>query len=239
MGGRKRLHRKDPARKAPIRDFSKLYSKPETTNGANGAKPFPSEKRRRAKAVGPLAEGVELAYSVIEKYITEGRRIAEGLSSQPYITRPGNDNLQGILERVLHFQAEVVPLWIDTLASLVRVEQQQNDHVRARGGWPHTNGENPEATAVAIEVASIRPVQVLVEFRRNSEARALVALGLNSVDPGKPSLTQVRFVPDEIEGRAKLRVRIPDKQPTGIYAGVIVNRDSGETVGTVNIRIAD
>jgi hypothetical protein len=238
MSGRKRLHREDPARKAPIRNFSKLYSKPETSNGATGAKPFPSEKSQRAKAMGPLAEGVELAYTVIEKYITEGRRIAEGLNTQPYASKPANDHLEDILERVLHLQAELVPLWMDTLTSLVKVEPQ-NGHVASRGVWPHANGKIPERTAVEIDVASVRPVQVFVELRQGSKAGSLLALDLNSVDPGKPSLTQVSFVPSEIEGRAKLRVRIPDKQPTGTYAGVVVNRDSGETLGTLNIRVAD
>ena len=239
MSDRKRLHRKDSARKAPIRSFSKLYSKPETTNGATGAKPLPFEKPRRAKAVGPLGEGVELAYSVIEKYITEGRRIAEGFSTQPYATRPAKDNLEDILERVLRFQAEMLPLWIDTLATAVKVDLPQNGNATDRSAWRHINGKNPEAMAVAIEVASIRPVQVSVEVRRTFEAQPLMVMGLNSLDRRKPSLTQVRFVPGEVEGRVKLRVQIPDKQPTGTYAGVIVNRDSGEALGTVSIRIAD
>src|SRR5215470_6320558 len=122
MNDRKRLRRADPARTAPIRDFAKLYSRPETTNGAAAARPFGSEKPRPAAAASPLAEGVELAYSVIEKYIAEGRRTAEGLSTQPYATRAANGNLQDILERMLRLQAEILPLWVEMLAASVKVE---------------------------------------------------------------------------------------------------------------------
>ena len=53
-----------------MRDFSKLYRRPESKNGTNPDKPPQSEPPRRA-AKGPLAEGVELAYSVIEKYLAK------------------------------------------------------------------------------------------------------------------------------------------------------------------------
>ncbi len=240
MSERKRLHRDDPARISPIRDFSKLYHRPNLVNGTNPAKPVPSEGPRRAPAGGPLAEGVGLAYSVIEKYIAEGRRTAEGFSSQPYTTRAATDNLQDILERILRFQAEIVPLFIETLATVVRVDPSRNGYAAAPDVWPRPNGAPINATMpVSIEVVSVRPVQVSVEVRPNSEPQSLVALGLNAVDPRKPALTEISFVPDdEARGRARLRIRIPDRQPPGTYSGVIVNRDSGETRGTLSIRIA-
>jgi hypothetical protein len=238
MSNRKRLHRGDPARVGPIRHFSKLYGRTDSTNGTQPAKPVPSHAPQKAKG-GPLAEGVELAYSVIEKYITEGRRTAEGFSSQPYSTRSTNDNLPDVLERILRFQAEMLPLWIETLATLVKVDPARNGHTPAPDAWPHPNGgQKAETMAVTIEVVSIRPVQVSVELKPNSEAQSLVSLGLSAIDRGKPVLTDVRFVPDEVPGRIKLCLRIPESQPPGTYSGVVVNRDSGEARGTLSIRIA-
>src|SRR5277367_714813 len=75
MTDRKRLHRADPARVAPVRDFSKLYHGPKSTNGRVG--PFKAaspDAPRKAKAGGPMAEGGEMAYSVNQKYNGEGRR---------------------------------------------------------------------------------------------------------------------------------------------------------------------
>jgi hypothetical protein len=240
VGDRKRLHRDDPARIAPVRNFSKLYSRSSSANGTNAANAVQPDAPVRATSGDPLAEGVELAYSVIEKYIAEGRRTAEGLSNQPYATRAPNDNLQVLVERMLRFQAETLPLWIETLATLVRVDTPRNGYAPASDVWPHSNGaQNVEAMAVTIEVISLRPVQVSVELRPNSEPQSLVALGLSAVDSGKPILKDISLVPDEVAGRLKLRLRIPESQPPGTYSGVIVNRESGETRGTLSIRIGD
>ncbi|MFZ0678085.1 hypothetical protein [Candidatus Binatus sp.] len=187
-----------------------------------------------------MAKGVELAYSVIDKYIAEGRRTAEGLSSQPYTARATNDNLQDVLERTLRFQAEMLPLWIETLATLVKVDPSRNGHAPAPEARPApANGKNTNTMAVSIEVVSVRPVQVSVELQPNSEAESLISLGLNAIDSNRPALKDISLVPDGVPGRMKLRLQIPDSQPAGIYSGVIVNRNSGMVRGTLSIRIAD
>jgi hypothetical protein len=240
MSVRKRLHREEPARTAPVRDFSKLYHRPDSMNGSKPTKPISSKERRRASATGPLAEGVELAYKVIDKYIAEGRQTAEGFSSQPYIARAANDNLTDILERMLRFQAEILPLLIEALSGMVKAEPSQNGSATVHGAWTRSNGaQNPEEVAVSIEVVSIRPVQASVELRPNSEPQSLVALGLNAVDPRKPALTKISFEPDKGRGWVKVRIRVPATQPPGTYSGVIVDRDSGETRGTLSICVAD
>lgn len=240
MSDRKRLHRADRARIAPVRNFSKLYSRPESVKGTSTSKQTQADPPLKVRIARPLAEGVELAYSVIDKYIAEGRRTAEAISNQPYATRAPNDNLQDIVERMLRFQSEILPIWIETLATLVKVDPSRNGSPAAREGWPGSNGSpKSETTAVSIEVISLRPVQVSVELRPNSEAQSLVALGLNAVDSLKPVLTDISLGPDEIPGRIKLRLRIPENQPPGTYSGVIVNRDSGETRGTLSVRISD
>ena len=240
MGDRKRLHRDDPTRIAPVRNFSKLYSRSSSPNGTHATKAAQPDASRRTTGSGPLAEGVELAYNVIEKYIAEGRQTAEGLSNQPYATRAPNDNLQVLVERVLRFQAEMLPLWIETLATLVKVDPVQNGYAPSSDAWPRSNGApKAETMAVSIEVVSLRPVQVSVELRPNSEPQSLVALGLSAVDSGKPTLKDISLVPDDVAGRIKLRLRIPESQPPGTYSGVIVNRENGETRGTLSVRIAD
>ena len=179
---------------------------------------------------------------MIEKYIAEGRRTAESFSNQPYPARAlnGNDNLQVLVERLLRFQTEMLPLWIETLATLVKVDPARNGSAPASDRWPRSNGaQNADTMAVSIEVVSLRPVQVSVELRPNSEPQSLVALGLSAVDSGKPILKDISLVPDEVAGRIKLRLRIPESQPSGTYSGVIVNRENGETRGTLSVRIAN
>jgi len=74
------------------------------------------------------------------KYIAEGRQTAEGLSNQPYSTRAPNDNLQVLVERMLRFQAEMLPLWIETLATLVKVDPAQNGYAPSSDAWRRSNG---------------------------------------------------------------------------------------------------
>ena len=238
MNDRKRLRRTDPARVAPVRNFSKLYGRPDSVYGSDPATAVRSDAFHDAASGSPAAEGVELAYSVIEKHIAEGRRAAEGFSNQPYTSRASNDNLRVLVERMLRVQAEILPLWIETLATLVKVDSSRNGHAPAP--YASSNGgQNGDMSAVSIEVVSLRPVQVLVELRPNFEPQSLVALGLSAVDSGKPVMKDISLVPDDLAGRVKLRLRIPESQPSGTYSGVIVNRETGETRGTLSIRIAD
>ena len=239
MKDRKRLHRADPARTAPVRNFSKLY-RSNSVNESGPAKAAQPDAQRDAADITPPAEGVELAYSVIDKHIAEGRRAAEGFSNQAYTTRVPSDNLQVLVERMLRFQSEMIPLWIETLATLVKVDPSRNGHAPGPDARLQSNGvPNGETMAVSIEVLSLRPVQVSVELRPNSESQSLVALGLSSVDQRKPMLKDISLGPDEVVGRVKLRLRIPESQPPGTYSGVIVNRETGETRGTLSVRIAD
>ena len=239
MKDRKRLHRADPARTAPVRNFSKLY-RSNSVNESGPAKTAQPDAPRDAADITPPAEGVELAYSVIDKHIAEGRRAAEGFSNQAYTTRVPSDNLQVLVERMLRFQSEMIPLWIETLATLVKVDPSRNGHAPGTAARPQSNGgPNGETMAVSIEVVSLRPVQVSVELRPNSESQSLVALGLSSVDQRMPMLKDISLGPDEVAGRVKLRLRIPESQPPGTYSGVIVNRETGETRGTLSVRIAD
>src|SRR5260370_41675197 len=152
MGDRKRLHRDDPARIAPVRNFAKLDSRSSSANGTYAAKAAQAEAPLRTTSGGPLAEGVELAYSVIEKYIAEGRQTAEGLSNQPYSTRAPNDNLQVLVERMLRFQAEMLPLWNETLATLVKVDPARTGYAPPSDARPRSNGAaKPGTVAAAIE----------------------------------------------------------------------------------------
>ena len=157
MNDRKRLHRGDPARITPVRNFSKLYSKSDSANGSGPAKPVPPDTGRVARSENPLAEGVELAYSVIEKHIAEGRRAAEGFSTQPYTTHAPGDNLQVLVERMLRFQAEMLPLWIETLSTLVKVYPSQNGHAPDPATRPHANDAETDGCIDRSSLAPTRP----------------------------------------------------------------------------------
>ena len=145
MAVRKRLRRKDPARTAPLRDFSTLYRRPDRlkTGAAAANSPPPRETPTAAPNKGPLAEGVELAYQVIEKHIVDGRRTAEQFNKHSYGTRVGTDSVLDLLERMIRFQSEILPLWVEALGTIVKIDPSENGHSAVRGAAAFSRGAIP------------------------------------------------------------------------------------------------
>ena len=241
MSKRKRPHRKDPARSGPIRNFADLYRQPDRANGNQNSEGGTSTAQTRSKVPGSeqLSEGVGLAYRVIEKYISDGRTAAQQLSPQSYRGGTPTQPLQQLVDRMLRYQAEMLPLWLDLFGSLSRV-----DSFRAGPPTPpKVRATNNHAAAssgnVSIEVTSRRPVEVSVDVDNDSTMAALVTPGLYALDQRKPGLTDVRFVPGNGRKRGKLSIKIKDRQPAGSYSGVMVDPRSGETRGILSVRIAN
>ena len=226
MSDRKRLHRVDPARVGPVRDFSKLYSRAEfrERNPSCQAGPGRCAAQSRRRSVG---EGRRTCVQRDRQVYRRGRQTAEGFSSQPYATRATNDNLQDVLERTVALPDRNASA-LDRDARHTGEGRSVAKRSRAGAGSQAAASqrrEKADTMAVSIEVVSVRPVQVSIELQPNSEAQSLVSLGLNAVDSSKPALRDISLVPDEVPGRIKLRLRIPESQPAGIYSGVIVNRE--------------
>jgi hypothetical protein len=236
---RERMHRQDPARTGPLRSFSNLYRKPDASNGSvTRDDRAPAEQASSVAGADPLAQGVELAYRVIGRYVSEGRRTAEQFNSEPYSLLSATDGVQELLDRMLRLQTEMVPLWLDAMRSMMGADASPASYAPGFRARASTNGAVKErSAAVSIELISSRPVRVSLELREHSESLPLVSLGLRAVDPDIPTLTDITFVPaDNGDGR-RLRICIPDGQPPGVYSGVIVNRNTGETRGTLGVRL--
>jgi len=239
MSDSKRLRREDPARSGPIRNFSGLYQwsgsdrSPADSYQSQAANGIPRHRQDASRD-----EGVGLAYRVIEKHIRDGKRNAEQFNSQPYTTRAVTDGFQEILERTLRFQTELLPLWIEALSSAVRIDPAQRPHTPGTAWRQEGNSTaSRNSRAISIEIASVRPVQVSLDLRENPESSALVCLGLRAVDEAKPPLNGISLTPETTRDALTLRIPIPDAHPPGIYSGVIVDGNTGETRGTLSVRI--
>jgi hypothetical protein len=234
-----RLHRPDPVRTSPLRSFSNLYRGPEASNSRVTRDNYASGEQANPVAdSGPLAQGVELAYRVIERYVSEGRRTAERFNSEPYNLRSATDGAQGLFEMMLRLQTEMLPLWLDTMKSMLGADASSTSYESGLRAKASTNGAAKEGSAVvSIELISTRPVRVSLELRDHSEKLPLVSLGLRAVDPDRPMITDISFVPGDDGDGPRLRIRIPEGQPPGVYSGVIVNRDTGEARGTLSVRL--
>jgi hypothetical protein len=239
-----RLHRVDPVRTGPIRNFSNLYKQP----GASAAQSR-SETRSPQPADAPngrYADGVATAYSVLEKHINEGRATAQQFSRPAYDTSTAVDGIQKLIEESLRYQVEMLPLLIETLTSLMPSNGSggssspdlwpQRPVNNAQSSSPPVNGG--QATVVSLELASRQPVEVTLNLSDYSNIADLVSPGLHSIDPGHPPLTDLGFSEGGEAGRVKLRIVVPDNQPSGLYSGVIISRSSGLLRGTLTVRVA-
>ena len=236
MGDDKRLHRQDPVRTGPIRSFSETYISRAATQLRETT---PANSATSENAAGVQGHGIDLAYRVIDKHINDGRRTAAMLNGQPYNTRAPSDRLQEAIERTLRFSSELLPLWFEALTTAVRIEPPRTPSVpSSKASTEEGQPANERSIAVAIEILSTRPVSVSVDLRENSERMPLAALGLRAVDRTKPELTDIRIEPDA-GGGIKLGISIPHSFPSGTYAGVIVNSDTGESRGTLTVRVSD
>lgn len=87
-----------------------------------------------------------------------------------------------------------------------------------------------------VEVASVRPVEVGVDLRPVSDAASIVVHTLRAVDPDAPSLSAAT-VPDDDASVLRLRVRVPDDHPPGVYSGLLIDARSSLPVGALSIRV--
>jgi hypothetical protein len=221
----------------PIRNFSGLYAAPGDSSSSTAAGSS-SLRTKPPQGEPPVREAVGLAYRVIEKHISDGKRNAEMLNSQPYInTRAVTDSFQEVLDRTIRYQSELIPLWLEALTSAVRVDSPRIP----KHGSPHEVNDVSDRlwNNISIEIASSRPIEVQVNLREHSEMLPLVALGLRAVDGNKPVLSEISFAPEPSSRTIKLRLEISDTVPADTYSGVVVNRETGEPLGTLSVRIAE
>jgi hypothetical protein len=238
MDERRRAHRPEPPRIGPQRKLSKLWQGSGTATGDGD----PADSSSGGQAQGgqrgsdPVREGVTIAYRVIERYITEGRRAAEQFNKRPYDSKVSTDVVRELFERIVRFQNEMLPLWIEALGTFVRSEASATTPPAKGNATPHANGTPPSTpTTISLEIISTRPARVSLELSQSAGGRELMTHGLRAVDPNKPPLNDISFLPSRDPGRETLRIRLTEDQPPGIYSGVIVDREKGEACGTLSV----
>ncbi len=236
MSDRERLRREEPERTGPIRNFSGLYQ--WSGSETRSAKPSSPSSGSDEGPEDSREESVGLAYRVIEKHISDGKKSAGQFNNKSYNMSALTDGLQDVLERTIRSQIELIPGWIDALGSAFRVDPARMPYPPASPANSQFNGAAKQASKpISIEVASVRPVRVSINFSENGEPLPVVSLR-DGLDETKPQLSGVSFAFDAASGEMKVRISVPDNQPPGVYSGVIVSRETGEPLGTLSVQIA-
>lgn len=113
----------------------------------------------------------------------------------------------------------------------------QNPASRSAGPFsgPAASGAAASHLRVSVTTVSSRPVRVGFDLRPGCEGLALGAQNVRAVEPDKPALEDVRFESDD---ELRIIVTVTDEQPEGLYAGRIVDQQSGETVGMLSVHVS-
>jgi hypothetical protein len=240
MSDEERLQRPDPGRTEPLRRWSDLYRRAEVYPAAS---PADNNGTSNGPGAGSTTNGagsaVELGYRVIESYLNQGRRMAEQLNGSSYSQRGMPDGVADLVERTVRAYNELLPVWLQVANSLVKVDPLgvRPTEANPARGWPDPS-KGAVRTRISVETVSRRPVRVLLDLSEGSSVLNLMTHGVRAVDPQKPVLTEVSFIPAP-QGCATLRIVVPDSLPAGHYTGVVVDKDKEEARGTLSIQVSE
>jgi hypothetical protein len=209
--GVERIHRPELDRKKPLRSFA---ARPDDRAPSDDAE---------AGEGGFVEEGVRAAYTVLDGYLRQGRRVARkiGRVSLPAMTW-GSDSRERHA-RFLELTGELAANWFDLIGLVTESLSSLGDSQPSHG------------LRIAYEVASARPARVELEFQPGRATTRVTSHGLQCLDPATSP------IPVDFEARDDVclivKIRVPEAQPPGLYAGVLLAADSGQIVGTLSLEL--
>ena len=254
MEERQRLHREDPERTSPIRNWSTLYRAADSWGKDDPeTKPAAEEgTNRRDAPPDAVSHGVTLGYQVIEEHIRQGQRIARQINSRPYNVKGTGNDVRELLEQLMRDSTNILSLWLNLLSSFAGNSNLVRQFSRSSSKDPSSSereafhqttppGEEPTArdTTVSVEIRAHGPTQVTVNLSPRAEQLFLATPGLHAMSAEKPPLTDITFLPGLDGNPAQLRIQVPQGHPPDLYTGVLIDRATGLPQGTLSVRIVD
>lgn len=234
-----RLRRDEPARTEPNRQTAHLL--------------LPS-------ASETVEAGVKMAYKVCDEYVRRGQETAQKQNGQKHDRQnpwslPGfasSGNLSAIPLQLFRTWALLAGSWaemskIPGAAESVRATQKLVEDFWAMLGvttedpQAKPNGEAtsaPTTVRVAVELASLQPVEVEIDFDPPSGVVPIIQR-LHPLRGDADPLTALEFAYDPSSGRAKLSLAVPATQAPGRYAGTIFDDRDDRVCGSVRVRVGD
>jgi len=258
-----RVRRPELPRTEPERAFTGVFSggpdagrgaEAGRANGAGRGAPRPDPREGAGRAPG-VADGVTAGYQVIEDYIRQGQEFARKFwSAAP----TGSNTRNNVAERMIKSASDLASLFSEFLQTVTLPPNRPspgsapipdfglpdpppaaNGHTKAHAGAgaaPGTEGA-PEAAAPAIwlDLSSRQRVEVSVDLRPGPWRRALVAHDLRG--PAAARLAGPRIETEAGERRVVVRLKVPDRQPPGVYSGLIIDGKTNLPCGTLAVKV--
>ena len=200
--------------------------------------------------------GIETAYRVINEHLQEGRLAAQTQSgrvagagtgafatSDPAGVGIVADSIQEMLAQGIRLYSSFGPLWAGLVNSIANSAVVRDTAAGGISAAPLAPAPMPRSaiamspTPIIVEIASTRMTRITVDLAPHANAPNLAIGGLHAIEPEKPPLKEIALTIEPASNRTVVRIRVPESHPAGVYAGVIVDRESGEPRGTMTLRI--
>jgi len=204
-----------------------------------------------------VAHSVDLGYRVIDEYIRQGQKAAQRFTDRSFSPDSMTGDAQELGARMAQYASDFTALWMEAMqlganqfgANVGRWPMSPADAVSAANGpRPATSKPAPPPpdaakdadsgrTRVRVAVTSPHPTEVLIDLRPIAAGQRLAVHALRAVAEGKPRLTDVSLEQTSADAPLTLRIRVPARQPAGVYNGLIVDEETGKPMGTVSLQV--
>jgi hypothetical protein len=199
-----------------------------------------------------VSRSVDLGYRVIDEYVRQGQRTAQRINDRSFGPEAVVNDFQEVGTRLAQYASDFASLWIEvmqvaTVGGAPRWPAPPADGRQAPAAHDAPTPAPPEMVSpasaafdrarVKIAVASTQLTEVDLDLRPEAAGRRLLVQALRAVQAEHPKLTDVTFEPAQGSEPATLRIRVPARQPAGVYNALIIDADSSRPVGTLSLRV--
>ena len=226
MNQDKNWKRPVPGRSEPQRQWSEQFVNQQRSNMQNA---FDS--------LTGAAKGASLGYKVSEDQMNQGKEHAkhngtpgagtdafgwEGLSSMQ------SESFYAVSERLMRDAM----LWFEFVA---KNTQKTAEFMRPQSSEDAGTTAAASSNGFVSVVASEQPVEISFAPQPGSESRPLGVHELRAMDPDFPGIAGIEVT--FIEGQWRVSVQVDKHQPSGLYTGIIFDREDGSIRGSLAVSV--
>jgi hypothetical protein len=235
-----RLRRAPPAREKPERAFY-----PDSSAAKEAAKPAVNGAAMAGSTTvnDKVNSAVAAAYEVVEDNVREGRLAAARLRTAGHLTAETSPDVKAVAGRLMHMTKEIGSTWVDLFSAVLREPEVRalvdklTSHDRP-SKEPTPSGSGLTTLAVTQRLSSRKPIEVTLSALGTGAIVGVPRIGgLHALD-GSPAIQQAGFKVRD-GGGLELRISVPDDQPAGDYAGVILDEGGQNAIGALTVRVLD
>jgi hypothetical protein len=192
---------------------------------------------------------------VIDDYLRRGQQAARDLWSGPGLTEGMRDPRQ-LAGRMLQYATDMSAGWVELVSAVmmnggqlpaptgqapVQFDLGGGRPVGRAPAGPRAAAEQPAPGNVqlAVQVQSSRAVKVAVDLQPQAAEAALAVHELRpeaSSGSRRPRIGGV-VVAREADGRLVVQLKVPSRQPAGVYSGAIIDQGSSLACGRVTVTV--